>query len=311
MPRSRGSRKGTSKRSTQQPPSIKILLDAFSVDDIRAWAAFQDKILRFHWDYYSNLAFQRSKVVDQIKSTLLEAAEGPFVFSTWQRVVRHKYSLEPLSVEGSLVDPGGRFNIGEINPTQFPPFPALYIASDKKTALQEMLCQKIKTGQEQQALEFALASPTSIASVSLSGSIDSYINLRNPEKLQSFVDYIKGFTIPNHLIKTSKEIGSPSPQLIQNVTKLLDSLLDTNWRSWPMQLDVPHTCQIFGQIVAETGIEGILYPSKFNERDCLAIFPQNFEEDGSYVQLDDEAPAETRVDRLDAQSWAKIQRMKV
>ncbi|MCB7130194.1 MAG: RES family NAD+ phosphorylase, partial [Candidatus Brocadiales bacterium] len=178
-------------------------------------------------------------------------------------------------------------------------------------ALQEMLCQKIKTGQEQQALDFALASPTSIASVSLSGSIDSCINLRNPEKLQSFVDCIKGFTIPDHLIKTSKEIGLPSPQLIQNVTKLLDSLLDTNWRSWPMQLDVPHTCQIFGQIVAETGIEGILYPSKFNERDCLAIFPQNFEEDGSYVQLDDEAPAETRVDRLDAQSWAKIQRMKV
>lgn len=72
-----------------------------------------------------------------------------------------------------------------------------------------------------------------------------------------------------------------------------------------MQFDVPVTPQIFGQIAVEAGIEGILYPSKFLDGgDCLAIFPQNFDEtSGSFVQLDDEAPKEARIRRWDAKTW--------
>src|SRR3989338_10140013 len=83
------------------PPSAFFLLDQFSVEDIKKWAAFKDQILKFHWDYYNDLAYRRSKIVDEIKKSLLEATQRSFKFSKWQRAVKIKYALEPLSVEGS------------------------------------------------------------------------------------------------------------------------------------------------------------------------------------------------------------------
>ncbi|MBI4242815.1 MAG: RES domain-containing protein, partial [Planctomycetes bacterium] len=205
-------------------------------------------------------------------------------------------------MKGSLNDPGGRFNIGDINPSQFPPFPALYLAFDKDTALQELLSQPINPQEEKlklDPLDFALTSPDSITVVSLSGFLDSIINLKEPKKLQPFVDLIKEFTIPDDLKKTAKEIGEHDPDLIRTVSKLVDALLDPNWRLWSMQFDVPVSSQIFGQLVAEAGIEGILYTSKFTGKDCLTIFPQNFDDtNGSFIQLDDEAPAEIKIRRL-------------
>lgn len=309
MPRRRHRPKRFPRRPAKRPPratSAFILLDRFSVGDIRRWAAYRDKILRFHWDYYSNLAFQRSKVADRLSAALHEAAEGPFAFDKWQRAVKYRYALEPLSVDGSLVDPGGRFNIGDIDPVRFRPFPALYVAADKDTALQEALSQKIEPDQEQKALDFALANPTSIANVSMTGSLEKVIDLRSPERMEGFVDLIKGFEAPDHLVKAAKEIGLPPPELIRSVQRLMDSILDPNWRSWPMQFDVPVASQIFGQLVADAGMEGIVYPSKFNKKDCLAVFPQNFKDSESFVQLDDEPPPEVKIRRLDARTWGEI-----
>ena len=286
-----------------------ILLDKFSVADIRLWRDFQDQILKFHWDFYSSLAYQRSKIIDKIKQSLFEAARKPFPFNKWQRALKYKYALEPFSVSGSLVDPGGRFNIGDLNPTQFRPFPALYLASDKNTALQELLSQKIEPGQEEHALDFALASPDSIANVSMSGSLESVINLTQPAGLAPFVDLIKDFSVPGYLNSAAKKIGLPEPELIRTIPKLVDSLLDPNWRIWPMQFDVPVASQIFGQLVADAGVEGIVYTSKFTGKDCLAIFPQNFDDlSGSFIQLDDEAPAEIKTRRLDAKGWDQMRK---
>lgn len=296
------------KHRPRQARSTFILLDQFSVADIHKWAAFKDQFLKYHWDYYKELAYQRSQIADEIKKSLFEAAQKTFAFEKWQRAIKYKYALKPFSVVGSLVDPaGGRFNIGDINPSQFPPFPALYLASDKNTACQELLCQKVDPGQENRALDFALSSPESVANISLSGSLDSVINLREEEKLQPFIDLIKDFSIPDYLKKAAKNIGEREPDLIRTVSKLTDSLLDPNWRLCPMQFDVPVASQIFGQLVAEAGIEGILYTSKFTGKDCLAIFPQNFEE-SSFVQLDDDAPAEIKNRRLDAKTWNEMQK---
>ena len=49
----------------QQPPKEFILLDKFSVADIRKWRDIQDQILKLHWDFYSSLAYQRSKIIDE------------------------------------------------------------------------------------------------------------------------------------------------------------------------------------------------------------------------------------------------------
>jgi hypothetical protein len=284
-----------------------ILLDQFSIADINKWTVLKDQFLKYHWDYYKELAYQRSQIIDEIKKSLLEATQKTFEFKQWQRALKYKYALEPFSVAGSLCDPaGGRFNIGDINPSQFPSFPGLYLAADKNTALQELLCQKID--QKTNPLDFALTDPTSVANVSLSGSLNSIINLREPEKLQPFINLIKGFSIPDSLKKDAKKIGEQEPELIKTVSKLIDVLLDPNWRLWPMQFDVPIASQIFGQMVVEAGIEGILYPSKFTNNDCLAIFPQNFDEaSGSFIQLDDEAPKEAKIRLLNYKSWNKIQ----
>src|SRR5580698_8548108 len=107
------------------PPkkSISFILDQFSSLDIRRWTAIRDAYLKNHWDYYSSLVYQRSKIADELKKALLEASQKAYSFSKWQRVITYKYSLDPLSVKGSLKDPGARFNIGEIDPSQFSPFP--------------------------------------------------------------------------------------------------------------------------------------------------------------------------------------------
>ncbi|OGX35829.1 MAG: hypothetical protein A3C36_06465 [Omnitrophica WOR_2 bacterium RIFCSPHIGHO2_02_FULL_52_10] len=281
------------------------MLDQFSVADIRKREALVSQFLKYHWDYYKELAYQRSRIADKIKEALLGAAQKRFTFEKWQRAVKYKYATNPLSMRGSLVDPaGGRFNIGDINPSQFPSFPALYIAADKGTALQELLCQKIDPGEEARAAEFALTDPRSTANVSLSGHLDCIINLNSPGDLLPFVELIKNFIIPDYLKKTAQKIGESEPALVRTVPQLVDALLDPNWRRWPMQLDVPTPAQIFGQLVAQAGLEGILYPSKFTGRDCLAIFPQNFDKSDSFVQLDDEAPKECTIRRLDAKTWS-------
>lgn len=296
----------------KKPSSKFILLDQFSVADINKWTALKDQFLKYHWDYYNELAYQRSKIYDKIKESIFGIAQKDFPFKKWQRAVKYKYALEPFSTDGSLLDSGGRFNIGEINPAQFPPFPALYFAIDKDTALQELLSQNIESNQRSNKLDpldFALTSHSSIVIVSLSGSFNSIIDLREQRKLQPFVDLVKDFSIPGYLIKTAKEIGEREPELVQTVSKLMDSLSDPNWRLWPMQFDVPATSQTFGQLVFDAGVEGILYISKFTGKECVAIYPQNFDE-GSFVQLDDDAPKETKIRRLDSKCWNEIQKSK-
>lgn len=288
----------------QQRPQEFILLDQFSAADIKKWKELQNRILTLHWDYYCSLAYQRSKVQNDLQQALLYAAERDFKFEKWQRAVTYKYALKPLSLAGSLVDPGGRFNIGEIDTQRFPPFPALYIACDKDTALQELLCQKKDPGNEAHALEFALLSPASIASVSISGTLDSVINLNAPDQLVPFVEIFKNFSLPEHIQEESKEIGLGEQFIIKTVSQLISGLLDPYWRAWPMNFDVPVASQIFGQMVLDAGIDGILYPSKFSGKDCLAIFPQNFDyPEKSFVQLDDETPPDVKIKRLDVSSW--------
>lgn len=149
------------------PENISFILDQGSIKDIRKWEALKDRILKYHWDFYNDLAYQRSKITDELKKSLLGATRKKFEFKRWQRTVKLKYSSEPLSILGSLLDQaGGRFNIGDINPSEFQPFPALYIAIDRVTSLQEVLCQKTNISKSGLSpLDIALADRTSISHI--------------------------------------------------------------------------------------------------------------------------------------------------
>jgi hypothetical protein len=296
-------------RRKGNPQNISFVLEQGFTKDIRKWEILRDRVLKYHWDYYNELAYQRSKISDELKRSLLEATDKQYKFDKWQRTLKYKYSLEPLSVLGSILDPvGGRFNIGDIDKSKFQPFPALHIASDRETSLQEVICQKIDHSQLSPLtpLNIALADRSSISHISISGNLETIINLNKPTKLQGFVNLIKDFTVSKPLKHEGKSLGFPEPDIIRTVPKLISVLMATNWREWPMQFDVPVASQIFGQLVSSVGIEGILFKSKFANRkdvgNCLAIYPQNFKDTGSFVVLDDAPPPGTKILKWDSEN---------
>ena len=96
------------------------LLEQGTLEGLRAAKEATRKLIDYHWKFYSELALQRSQIESELADALNEAAIENFSFSKWQRAVRYRYSLHPLSVLGSLKDPGSRFNIGDIDAARFP-----------------------------------------------------------------------------------------------------------------------------------------------------------------------------------------------
>ncbi|MGH7327846.1 MAG: RES family NAD+ phosphorylase, partial [Polyangiaceae bacterium] len=144
--------------------------------------------------------------------------------------------------------------------------------------------------------------PQSETIVSVSGQLESVFDLRSPKFLQPFVELVKDFTLSKELLSDAKRLASPL-RIARTADELLNILLAPDWRVNPMQLDVPAPSQIFGQIAAASGIEGILYSSKFTGSDCLAIFPSNLVASTSYLQLDDATPHPRVPTRVDSSNW--------
>jgi len=279
------------------------VLDSGRISDILKSKALFEELVEFHWHYYSDLLFQRNQIREQLKSSLREKAQ-PFEFSKWQRIVRYKHSLAPLSTKGSLTDPGGRFNIGELDRTRYRVFPALYIAADKGTALAEVLGRDEGTNSFTPE-ELALTKPDSITAVSVSGKLESALDIRERNNLAGFVSLIKDFRLSRPLILQARKLGFPV-QLIRTIKELGSVLEQRDWRNWPMAFDVPSACQIFGGLVMDAGIEGILYNSAITQRLCLAIFPQNFLNSSSFVELDDKVPSDEVQRRIDSSNFSKF-----
>lgn len=276
------------------------VLDYGLLADIPRFKALFEQKAKFHWEFYSELALLRSKIYDSLKSSLREPAKS-FDFTGWQRAVKYKYSLSPLSTRGSLVDPGGRFNIGEIDSARFPIFSALYLASDKRTALTELLGRE---GPENSlsAEELALTKPTSITIISVSGRMESVLDVRDGKNLTRFVALIKDFKVSSKLVLNARKLGLQL-KLVRAASELVKELASPRWREWPMAFDVPGAPQIFGRIVFDAGIEGILYESALTSKPCLAVYPQNFQDSSSFVELDGDCPAELVHKRIDSTSF--------
>src|SRR6266700_1188055 len=278
-------------------------LESERVSDIIKSKKLYEDLVEFHWRYYSELAFQRRRIREELNSSLRNAAAG-FQFSRWQRVVKYKYSLDPLSAKGSLSDPGGRFNVGAIDPTRYPMFPALYLAADKGTALAEVLGRDKDRGSLTPE-ELALTKPDSISAVSVSGRLDAVVDIRMSGNLSAFVNLIKSFRLSKPLTVEARRLGFPL-QLITTVAELKPVLMVANWRNWPMLYDVPAGGQIFGGVAVDAGIEGIVYGSVLTGKECLAMFPQNFLNSSAYVELDDPAPSDDVRTRIDSTNFAEF-----
>jgi hypothetical protein len=275
-------------------------LDFGLIADIPKSKEHFQRLAQFHWEFYSELAFLRNKIYDPLKASLRERTKS-FEFSKWQRTVRYRYSLAPLSTKGSLSDPGGRFNIGAIDPPRFPVFPALYLASDKNTALAELLGRD-GPANSLTPEELALTKPTSITVVSVSGKLESVLDVRDAKNLAGFVNLIKDFKLSSGLIMKARKLGQMA-KVVRDANQLVKDFKLPKWREWPMGFDVPSPPQIFGRIVLDAGIEGILYDSVLTQNLCSAIYPQNFQNSSSHIELDDPCPPETIHKRIDSATF--------
>lgn len=297
------SQPSTSKSRDKSVRPKEFVIDQFSLVEMQKEKERTKDILEYQWSFYSELAHQRKEVEDKLIETLVLTSFTGFQLNGWQRAVKWKYGLHPLSTVGSLNDPGGRFNIGDFNPQNVPIFPALYLAKDKNTALQETLGQTQPSDSELSAQEIALTSSSSISIVSVNGYLEKVFDLRSAKKLTKFVNLIKSFKISPHLFKTAKTLELQEPNFVKKTSELHGILLEEDWRISPVQNDIPSASQIFGQLIYRAGIEGILYPSKLTGKTCLAIFTKNFDHSPSYLELNDKPPHPKVPKRVDETNW--------
>ena len=91
--------------------SVQYLLDSGTLSDMRAAKQVTEALIKYQWDYYAELARQRNAIQDEIKKALIQMCVS-YGLEKWQRAVKYKYALHPLSTVGSLTYVGGRFNTG-------------------------------------------------------------------------------------------------------------------------------------------------------------------------------------------------------
>lgn len=301
----RGQRRFLNRKRSIPAPRIPVvhIFDTFTLESLRKGRRIMADVLRFAWDHYSALQHQRSAVAEEIAEALACARSGPFPFSGWMRVVDYQFTNHPLSAVGSVKSmAGGRFNIGDLDPIKFAPFPALYLASDHKTVLAETLGQPGESDGLTQD-ELALRSKRSYSCVAVNGMMETVIDISEMARLRQFVDVIGEFKLPVAIRENAKRLGIPGG-IVSSIAELETALFALHWRAMPMQMGVPASSQIFGQLVARAGIEGIVFPSvrSGSGGTSLAVFPQNLQGD-SFVQLADPAAPATKHVRLDARTW--------
>lgn len=89
--------------------------------------------------------------------------------------------------------------------------------------------------------------------------------------------------------------------MVQTGKQVYDFVVTHNWRVLPVQFGLPSQSQILAELIRAAGFEAILYSSTKGLGKCLAVFPDVLAA-GSFVELLDEPPRETKHRRLDLDS---------
>jgi len=282
---------------------VYLLEQHSSVDNIKKIKTQNLKFIEYHWEEYSFLAYKREQIFDEIKLSLSSAIINDYTFENWSRCVRFKFSHHPLCTVGSIVDNGGRFNIGKIN-RNIQPFHSLYIAENSKTSLQEHLgIHDQDKNDKLTGYDLALMRSNSHSDIKLSGKLEQILDITDITKLSDFLETINKFEIPEYLIKKAKNIGLDSSSIIQTLEQLEDAFYLENFRIDPVNFDIPSASQIFGQIAFRIGFQGILYNSTKTNHKCLAVFPENFHKSESYITIVDESPSVIKITKIDKTNY--------
>lgn len=275
-------------------------LEKLTTKDLEKWNKRSNEIKKYVNQNYQFFAEARSRIFLDLKSALLKNCTT-HTFINWQRIVSWRYTLHPLSAIGSSENAiGGRFNLGKIDPSRFPYFCALYIAEDRDTAFREKHGIPISgttSGLTQE--ELALTKPFSETVISVSGSLYNVLDITNKDTLKDYFNLIKSIKLPPSLAKTAKKIKFTPMQEVKSLDGLYKTIYSQDWRQMPILFSIPANCQILGHIAYEAGIEGIIYTSVKDGKKCAAIFPRNFNNSSSCVEIDrNKAPSEIELNRL-------------
>lgn len=285
-------------------------IDVLNISDIRRYKQRMEAILDYHYQHYTFFQQERDKRLPAIKEAIMNASQS-FSFTSWHRIFAYQFWNNPLSSKGSILnDPGGRFNVGDINELKFPKFPALYIAENFEVAYRErnQISPSQKNDSGLSTNDLVLTNTNSTIDLLIEGHIISTIDLSNPNTLKNFYEIIKPIKLPKDLEKKAKMLNIPIMYHVNSYEELLNSILLDNWRELPMQLDIPSNSQIFGQLAHAAGIEGIIYPSKMSEaKKCIAVFPKNFENSNSCVGIQDkENLGNIKNIELNSETWSDL-----
>lgn len=275
--------------------NISYVLEKLSKGSLTHWNEYSTKVKEYLYQNYIYYAQKRSEIFSDLTESLLNECEQ-YQFDDWQRVVSYKYCLNPLSTQGSIRNPaGGRFNIGNINPTIFPPFGALYLAEDRGTAIREKYgLPKLHVGKDGLSeYELNLTKKESETIVVVSGKMNLVLDLCRQSSLEKFHTHIKKIKTPRHLFKMVKGLKIQPMVAVKTIKQLYQTIFDDDWRYHPNLCNVPANSQILGQIAYEAGVEAILYPSKKDGKRCLAVLPKNFQNGESHIRINaNHAPKE-------------------
>jgi hypothetical protein len=285
----------------------KVLLDEFTVADLRSWQKLADDYDKYHVQLFYHLEGLRRLHHDEILEALQASKPASLKMNNWARIIGYKYSLDPLSAVGSLVS-GGRFNIGRnLNPAQFPEYAALYVAENHKTAYAEKFAVALsEDGAGLSGHEFALRGPTSYTHVNISGELNNLFNVGRAANFTEFIEVIKRFKLTDELKALARKIGKSPPLLVADRKMLKSTLLANDWSGWPTQFEIPANSQVMGRLIRDAGYEGIMYPSTKGNGKCTALFPENFAGSDSYLELADIPPDGAKCIRLDSETWQDL-----
>ena len=265
-------------------------LDIISIPDIRRYKQRHEAILDYYYEYYSYFQNERAKRIEDIKEAILSNT-GSFEFSAWHRILDLQFMENPLSARGSVLnDPGGRFNIGNIDQLKFPSFPALYLAENYETAYREknQILPDEKFDEGLSSDDLSLTDQNSTVDLLLRGHLKSVIDLSDKNSLKDFYNVIKDIKLSKQLEKKSQRLNLATMYHVKSYQELRKSILQDKWRQLPMLTDIPANSQIFGQLVHISQVEGIVYLSRMSASlKCLAVFPKNFVKSDSQIKIQD------------------------
>lgn len=209
----------------------------------------------------------RESMSDDINSALLNNLKLDFEHENLSRIVRAKFSNDPLCSFGSVRrPPGGRFNFGQSTRRGSEYFQALYLGNDYDTSFHESFHSKDE-------------SIGDFSHFKVKAKLDKYLDLRNKKVIEDFYDVIGAIKLPPEFKEFAAHYGVEPMSLVKNAKELQAAIFSERYKAWDTWVDQYSTSQWFGFYAYSLGIPAIIYPSiRYKEGFNLAIYMDNFKD---------------------------------